>query len=367
MADHADHNEAAPAPEKSAPGAVKSRIQRLRDRRPEDYNATWLGFTALAVVGVLVAVAVGVKSLGIGETNYTAEFAQAASLKPGNIVTVAGIEVGTVRSVSLAGGHVEVTMTVRDDVKLGKDTRASIQLQTFLGGRYLALMPAGTGSIPDKTINLAHTEVPYDLQELLGDASVMLSQLDSDQLGDSLAVLGKQVNGLPEIVPQAMDNIHKLSSVIADRRDQLGTLLAGTQRVADTLRSQQARVGVLIDEGQGLLGEFVASQATFRAMLAALTSLTDNLDKIVVNDRAMLDKMLTDIRELTDMLGHNEALVSNLLQVAPVALRNLTNATGYAPALEFFIPNGLAVDSWMCAISGRADQFNMIEYYKDCK
>lgn len=347
--------------------AKKSLIQRFRDRRPEDYNATWLGFTALAVVAVLVMAAVGVKSLGIGQTNYTAQFAQAASLQPGNIVTVAGIEVGNVRSVKLAGDRVEVGLTVRNDVKLGKDTRASIQLQTFLGGRYMALMPAGPGSIPDNTIDLAHTEVPYDLQELLDSASVTLDQLDSDQLGDSLAVLGKQVDGLPEIVPRAMDNIHRLSSVIANRRDQLGALFKSTKQVANTLHGQQAQVGVLIDRGQNLLGEFVASQAAFRSLLAGLASLANSLDKIIVNDRAMLDDMLTDIKELTDMLGEHEDMVSNLLQIAPVALRNLTNATGYAPALEFFFPAGLAVDSWMCAISGRANQLSMLEYYKDCK
>jgi len=27
----------------------------------------------------------------------------------------------------------------------------------------------------------------------------------------------------------------------------------------------------------------------------------------------------------------------------------------------------MAIDSWMCAISGRAKQFGMIEYFKDCK
>ncbi|MGB1224202.1 MAG: MlaD family protein, partial [Mycobacterium sp.] len=102
--------------------AKKSLVERFRDRRPEDYNATWLGFTALAVIGVLVAAAVGVKALGIGESDYTAQFAQAASLQPGNIVTVAGIEVGTVRSLTLAGDHVEVAFTVKDDVTLGKDT-----------------------------------------------------------------------------------------------------------------------------------------------------------------------------------------------------------------------------------------------------
>jgi hypothetical protein len=31
------------------------------------------------------------------------------------------------------------------------------------------------------------------------------------------------------------------------------------------------------------------------------------------------------------------------------------------------VGNGIVVDSWMCAISGRAKQFGMIPYFKDCK
>jgi hypothetical protein len=50
-----------------------------------------------------------------------------------------------------------------------------------------------------------------------------------------------------------------------------------------------------------------------------------------------------------------------------VALRNLTNATGSGNAVGFNAPNGLLVDSWMCAISERAEQFNMIPYFQDCK
>ncbi len=50
-----------------------------------------------------------------------------------------------------------------------------------------------------------------------------------------------------------------------------------------------------------------------------------------------------------------------------VALRGLANATGTGNAVGFNAPNGLLVDSWMCAISGRAEQFNMIPYFQDCK
>nr|CRL70902.1 Mce family protein Mce5C [Mycolicibacter nonchromogenicus] len=48
-------------------------------------------------------------------------------------------------------------------------------------------------------------------------------------------------------------------------------------------------------------------------------------------------------------------------------MRGATNATGYGPGIEFFAGNGLLMDAWMCAISGRAKQFGMIEYFKDCK
>ncbi|HTM84988.1 MAG TPA: MlaD family protein, partial [Mycobacterium sp.] len=184
-----------------------------------------LGLIALAVVGVLVATSVFIKLLGFGYTHYTAEFAQAASLQPGHLITIAGIEVGTVSSMKLVGDHVEAGLTIRNNVVLGKDTKAVVNVMTILGSRYLALIPAGDGSIPNKTIDLAHTEVPYDLQALLEDATTTFEQIDSDQFAQSLGVLGHQLDGMPAVLPKAMENLYSLSKITADRRDQIGTLL----------------------------------------------------------------------------------------------------------------------------------------------
>lgn len=361
----ADPPAAAPPP---PPGPRQlTLLERWRRRPLESYNTTLLGVIALAVVGVLITASLAWKFIGFGYTTYTAEFVQAASLRPGNTITVAGIEVGNVAGMKLVGDHVEAKLKVRSDIAMGKDSKAIVKVMTILGSRYLELVPDGPGSLPNKTIGLTHTEVPYDLQALLTDATTTFTQLDSDQFARSLGVLAKQVDGLPPLVPQAMANLHNLSSIAADRRDQIGTLLSSTQRVANTLRQQQAGLGTLIDQGQDLIGEFVARQATFHAMLAALTNVVGNLNRIIVNDRPQLDEMMANLRELTNMISAHDDLVRNLLQVAPVPVRTLANATGYGPIIEFNLPNGLAVDSWMCAISGRAKQFNMIEYFKDCK
>lgn len=347
--------------------AEQSRWQKIRSRPVETYNKTWLGFIAIAVIGALVGGMLLVKAIGFGYTTYAAEFAQAASLRAGQPITVAGIPMGTVTSMKLVGDHVEAKLSVSDDVKLGKDTKAAIRVTTILGSRYLDLQPEGPGSLPNKTIDLAHTEVPYDLQATLRDATNTFDQVDFDKVAQSLSILGKQLDGLPEVVPQAMQNIQTLSQIIAERRDQLGTLLKSSEKVTNTLRHQQQGIGTLINQGQNLIGEFVVRRGTFHAMMQSLTNLVQQLSKIAIKDRPQLDEMLRTLHQLTDMLGQHDDLLRNILQITPVTLRGVANATGTGNAIEFNAPNGLAVDSWMCAISGRAKQFGMIQYFKDCK
>ena len=63
-------------------------------------------------------------------------------LLPKNLVTVAGIPVGTVTGMHLNGDHVTVDMRIQNNIDLGKDSRAVIMVTTILGSRYLALHPA---------------------------------------------------------------------------------------------------------------------------------------------------------------------------------------------------------------------------------
>jgi virulence factor Mce-like protein len=327
----------------------------------------WLGAEAIAVVALLIGAMLLVKVADVGYRHYTARFLQAAALQVGNPITIAGIPVGEVTSMKLAGDHVEAGLKVQKDVALGQDSRATIKVTTILGSRYLALDPEGSGMLPDNTFELSHTEVPYDLQEALADVTTTYEQVDSDKFAQTLGILGTQLKGIPGVLPQALENTRTLSTIIADRRDQLGTLLQTTEQVSNTLRRQQSNIGSLINQGNDLIGEFVSRRESFHAMMAALTNLVQTLSGIVVDDRPELEKLLQNIRELSDMLGKHDDLLRSTLQAGPPALRGLANASGTGNAVDLHVSNGLLIDSWMCAISGRAKQFGMIEYYRDCK
>lgn len=337
-------------------------------RRPvEKYNMAVLGAVTVGIIVVLLVALVQVAGAGIGKVRYDADFAQAAGVSPGDSITVAGVSVGTVAATRLAGDHVVVTLEVDDDVKLGADTTASIQLTTLLGSRYVELKPAGTGSLPGGRINLAHTAVPYDLQQLITSATTTFEQVDFANIGETMSTLSAQLEGTPELIPQVLTNVESLASIMADRRGQVGSLLSSTKVLTDVIRKQQGNLGSLIAQGREVLQEINSRRAMIDQLFAATTELVDQLQTIVVDNRPAVDELITNLNGMLQTLATNDDLLRNALQILPVPIRNFANVTGTANEADFTSIAGPFVDSWMCAISGRANQVNLPEYLKDCK
>jgi virulence factor Mce-like protein len=339
-----------------------------RLKRPiEGYNKIWLGTISLAVAAVVVAVlVVGVGRVSSGQTGYQGEFLQAAQIHAGDQVTVAGISVGGVSGVELAGDRVIVKFKVRKSVHLGRDTRAAIKLTTLLGSRYLELSPAGTGELDHRAIGLANTSVPYDLQATLADATTTFEKVDADRFAESLNTLSQSLNGVPEALPQALDNVESLAAIISARRDQIGSLLRSVDTVTAMIRDQKADLGSLVIQGRDLLGEIVSRRAAVQRLFAGATSLVNTINTIM-GDQPAINDLLANLKDFSHMVAEKDALVRSTLQIAPVPLRNLANATGSGMALDINVMNVPLIDSWMCAISGRAKEFNLAQYFTDCK
>ncbi|MGE2735390.1 MCE family protein [Mycolicibacterium vaccae] len=342
-------------------------------RRPrvlEDRSTAGIGTIALLTLTALIASTTLISSLHLGKQTYTAEFGQAASLRPGDEVSIAGVPVGTVSDTELRSDRVLVTMKLDRGLALGAQTRAAIKLTTVLGSRYVELRPGGTDTLTGNRIPLANTTVPYDLQKLLTDSTTTFEDVDAARFAASMVTLSEQLDGVPAVLPEALANVENLAAVISERRGQIGELLRNTATVAQILGGQQEDLAALIVQGRELTGEIVARRTAVERLLQAATNLIITADDITGTNQAEIDRMLADIREVTAMLGDHDALLRNLFQTMPISMRNVANATGSGPFLDFMLPGGLMVDSWMCAISGRAEQWKWPEryqYFKDCE
>ena len=114
-------------------------IKPIRERNP--IAVAVAGLVILAAIALLVYFSGDLPIIG-GGTGYTAYFAEAAGLQPGNEVRIAGVTVGSVTGVSLDGAKVAVTFDVKN-APLRGEASAPITLGASSSRRYAAMaLPA---------------------------------------------------------------------------------------------------------------------------------------------------------------------------------------------------------------------------------
>ncbi|HUB16753.1 MAG TPA: outer membrane lipid asymmetry maintenance protein MlaD, partial [Acetobacteraceae bacterium] len=100
-----------------------------------------------------------------------AKFDHIGGLTVGSDVRLAGVKVGSVASTSLDPKTYQavVGFTVADDVKLPKDSSATITSESLLGGNYLSLSPGGDEAMlqPGQTVTI--TQGAINVEQLLGN------------------------------------------------------------------------------------------------------------------------------------------------------------------------------------------------------
>jgi phospholipid/cholesterol/gamma-HCH transport system substrate-binding protein len=115
------------------------------------------------------AVANSGRSATSGYTLF-ARFDHIDGMGVGADVRIAGVKVGTVNQerIDPQSFQAVVALSVRNDIRLPKDSAAIITSESLLGGKYLSLQPGGDEAIlqPGQTITITQSSI--SLEELLG-------------------------------------------------------------------------------------------------------------------------------------------------------------------------------------------------------
>src|SRR4051794_29268351 len=202
-----------------------------------EQNKTVIGAVGLTLILLLLAMAFSADKLPIigGGKVYQAAFTEAAGLQPNDEVRVAGVKVGKVTGVDLAGDRVIVHFRVKN-ADFGKDSRADIRIKTVLGRKFLMLTPDGPGQLsPNDTIPLAHTSSPYDVSEAFQGLAATVGQIDTKQLERSFSTLADTFRETPDEVRTSLTGLSRLSRTIASRDQQLQVLLKRSSTVTQVL------------------------------------------------------------------------------------------------------------------------------------
>lgn len=97
-----------------------------------------------------------------------ARFSSASGVNPGSRVDIAGVRVGTVKSITLSDNfYAMVTLELPNRIQLDDDTIASVKTSGLIGDRYIQLSPGGSGFSLEPGDVIVDTEAALDIEGLI--------------------------------------------------------------------------------------------------------------------------------------------------------------------------------------------------------
>jgi phospholipid/cholesterol/gamma-HCH transport system substrate-binding protein len=320
---------------------VKTRRTNIGGKPFSARNPTPIGAIGLVLILVILWAAFNASKLPLigGGTSYSAYFSEAAGLRSGDEVRVAGVKVGEVDEVALAGNKVKVTFRVKSAF-IGDRSTAAIKLKTLLGAKYLSVDSTGTAKQrPGATIPLSRTTSPFDVYPAFTELTHTVQDIDTGALAKAFGVLSDDFKGTPASVQNVLSGMTRLSNTIASRDAQLRNLLQKANEVTGVLASRDADLQKLISDGGLLLDELNNRRAAIHSLLVNTTTLSTQLQGLVADNQKTLGPLLDQLHGLLTLLQKNQDSLDRGLALLGPFYRVFNNTLGNGRWFDNYIQN----------------------------
>jgi phospholipid/cholesterol/gamma-HCH transport system substrate-binding protein len=247
-----------------------------------------------------------------------AEFADAAGLSVENQVRVAGIRVGNVQDIKLAGDRVEVLMEIDNGIEIPKDAFAEIKLATLLGTKFVDIEAKGGGPFMEEgdLIPMERTATPYEIYQASNQGTNVLEDLDGPALNKMLVELTDLTRVVKEEVGTALAGLNELGAGLNAKDEELRSLLEGADELTGTLSDEGDNIVRLIDASNDVLGSVASKREQVQSLLEVTKQMAGNLTDLVRDNRGRLDAILTDLHKALVVLERNVKHVDMAMEYA---------------------------------------------------
>jgi phospholipid/cholesterol/gamma-HCH transport system substrate-binding protein len=296
---------------------------------PRTRSLTWselkIGVLAIAAIGITaltVFLLTGGKGFFWQRYTLKARFTNVAGLKPGSPVRLAGVDVGDVGAVDLAGDEVEVVFQVnriyRDRITTA--STAKLGSVSLLGESAVDISPSSTGTPIPEWGYVPQGRAAAQLSDITDSASVGVTELTGliHDIRTGRGTVGKLMTDdqLYADLNRFVTSANDLTEGIKRGRGTLGRLTTDP-KVADALEASLKNIEEMtrqLNAGEGSLGKLLHDDSFSRS----LTSATTNLDTLVAKvnrGEGTAGKLVTDpalFNQLNSVTRRLDQLMTNL-------------------------------------------------------
>ncbi|OBG89110.1 mammalian cell entry protein [Mycobacterium sp. E802] len=307
-------------------------------------RSTLLKFGAFAVVmAVLTAFLFMTFSeyRGGSYSTYSAVFKDASRLESGDSVRVAGVRVGTVKSVSLQPDKsVLVEFDTDRNVALTTGTNAAVRYLNLVGDRYLELLDT-----PDSTRLLAvgsqipvdRTQSALDLDLLLGGLRPVIQGLNPQDVNALTSSLINIFQGQGDTLDSLMGKTSSFSNTLGDNNEIIQQLIDNLNVVVGTLNKDGDKFSATIDRLEKLVSGLSEDRDPIGKAITSIDNGTASMASLLTQARPPLAGTVDQLNRLAPLLDDNKAVLDRGLHKGPDNYRKMARLGAYGSWIMYYV------------------------------
>lgn len=252
------------------------------------------------------------------DNGYHATFAQASRLKAGQDVRIAGVPVGSVKSVSLnPDNSVDVAFNVDKRYQLYTSSKAVVRYENLVGDRYLEIT-AGPGELrklpPGSTIAKENTQPALDLDALLGGLRPVLKGLDGNKVNEVSNAVLELLQGQGGAINSLLSSTGAFTQNLAARDQVIGDVITNLNTVLATVDEKGAQFDSSVDELQQLITGLAEGRDPVAGAIGPLAAAENDLTDMLGKSRRPLQGVIENARPLAQRLDERKGDVNKVIE-----------------------------------------------------
>ena len=270
-----------------------------------------VGALVLAAVAILVSFV-----LVLGDFNFNpgfviyVDFDNAAGLKPGAPVRLAGIPAGSVKSVVFMGGDVDeatgypvyVRATLRIDEELRESVREdaefTITTQGVLGEPYVEVTSVDRSRAAVSDGQVFRGVDPPRMDQLLSSAYEGIEGIG--ELVERLNRRGENPIRLDDMINNIADLAGNIDERVVENREEIDSVISNIDSIIGEIEGEKERIPVIMANVEGATGEFNSLGASLNRAVGdggRIRRTLENVESITEVAEREAEPMLVSIRE----------------------------------------------------------------------
>lgn len=257
---------------------------------------------ALVVLAYLIMKVEDVELFGKPGRTIDVVYTSVAGLDDKAAVRIAGVRVGRVDGIRLAGSKARVTVRLEQGVKLTQGTTAAIASLSLLGEKYVEIVlgPPDAPELPAGTVLEGTTPITFD------QAMAKVNAI-ADSIGEvtgSISGNGNSDSAIGRLIANLEATSADIRALVAANKDQVGATVGNFERFSATLAEQLPKLTAQIQEVLAQVHDVVGeNRENLKDSMANIKSATDRIQVSIDN-----------INEISGKIARGEGTIGKLVQ-----------------------------------------------------